>query len=57
MKPAPPLLACCALALAAISSAGVAAQAETRSAGVYRCGPEGRDLRDAPCPGGKPAKP
>lgn len=30
------------------------AQAQTvqRKAQVYRCGPEGRDLRDSPCPGG-----
>ncbi|MGM9485593.1 hypothetical protein ACS5PN_30680 [Roseateles sp. NT4] len=29
----------------------VLAQTQTRSAAVYRCGPEGRDLRDSPCPG------
>ncbi len=27
------------------------AQTQTRSAQVYRCGPDGRDLRDSPCPG------
>lgn len=28
------------------------AQTVQRKAQVYRCGPEGRDLRDSPCPGG-----
>nr|WP_295081884.1 hypothetical protein [uncultured Roseateles sp.] len=30
-----------------------AAQAQTQSktTGLYRCGPEGRELRDSPCPG------
>ncbi len=37
------------LALAALP---VLAQTQTRSAQVFRCGPEGRDLRDSPCPGG-----
>lgn len=46
-------LACCAIALMALGS-GLQAQTETRSTGVYRCGPEGRDLRDSPCPDGKP---
>lgn len=36
------------LALAALP---VLAQTQTRSAQIYRCGPEGRDLRDSPCPG------
>ncbi|MCE4557044.1 hypothetical protein [Pelomonas cellulosilytica] len=27
------------------------AQTQVRQAHVYRCGPEGRDLRDSPCPG------
>lgn len=41
------------LALAAANAcAPVLAQTQTRSAHVYRCGPEGRDLRDSPCPGG-----
>jgi hypothetical protein len=31
------------------------AQTQARSAQVYRCGPEGRDLRDSPCPGGTAA--
>lgn len=46
-------LACCAIALMVLGS-GLQAQTETRSTGVYRCGPEGRDLRDSPCPDGKP---
>lgn len=28
------------------------AQTQVRRAQVYRCGPDGRDLRDSPCPGG-----
>lgn len=28
----------------------LAAQTQTRTSTVYRCGPEGRDLRDSPCP-------
>ena len=28
------------------------AQTVQRKAQVYRCGPDGRDLRDSPCPGG-----
>jgi hypothetical protein len=28
------------------------AQTQVRRAQVYRCGPEGRDLRDSPCPAG-----
>ena len=46
-------LACCAIALMALGS-GLQAQTETRSTGLYRCGPEGRDLRDSPCPDSKP---
>lgn len=37
----------CTLALIAAS----AAQTVQRQSTVYRCGPDGRDLRDAPCPG------
>ncbi len=33
----------------------VAARTETRSSTVYRCGPEGRDLRDSPCPSNQAA--
>lgn len=29
----------------------LAAQTQQRRAQVYRCGPDGRDLRDSPCPG------
>ena len=32
------------------------AQTETRSATIYRCGPDGRELRDHPCPAGTQAK-
>lgn len=31
------------------------AQTQVRRAQVYRCGPEGRELRDSPCPDGKAA--
>jgi hypothetical protein len=54
MKAAP--LACCAIVLMALSSS-VPAQTQTRAASIYRCGPDGRDLRDSPCPGSKPAPP
>lgn len=37
----------CTLALIATS----AAQTVQRQAPIWRCGPDGRDLRDAPCPG------
>lgn len=43
MKLLPLLLALC-VALPAV------AQTQQRRAQVYRCGPEGRDLRDSPCP-------
>jgi hypothetical protein len=43
MKP----LLLCALVLA--TALPVLAQTQQRSAQVYRCGPEGRDLRDSPC--------
>jgi len=43
-----------AAALAAVLalplSSTVMAQSQTRSTTIYRCGPDGRDLRDAPCP-------
>jgi hypothetical protein len=43
-----PLLAlCCSLALALPAPA----QTVQRQTQLYRCGPDGRDLRDAPCPG------
>lgn len=45
----------CVITLMALGST-VLAQTETRSTPLYRCGPDGRDLRDAPCPDGKPAQ-
>jgi hypothetical protein len=48
MKLLPLLLALC-VALPA------AAQTQQRRAQVYRCGPDGRDLRDSPCPAGNGA--
>jgi hypothetical protein len=41
-------LACCAIALIAMLGS---AAAQNREATIYRCGPDGRDLRDSPCPG------
>lgn len=38
------------LALALTLSLDAPAQTESRSATVYRCGKDGRELRDAPCP-------
>lgn len=47
MKSTPALL----LFITMMSALGSApAQTQTRSTTVYRCGPEGRDLRDSPCP-------
>jgi len=42
------------LLLALVFSAALPAlaQTEVRRAQVYRCGADGRDLRDSPCPGG-----
>ena len=37
-------------------SLSAAAQTETRGTTLYRCGAEGRDLRDAPCPAGMAQK-
>jgi hypothetical protein len=46
-----PLLACLPVVVAAVLLAGsAAAQTQTRTATIYRCGPDGRDLRDSPCP-------
>lgn len=45
-----PVLCCTLLALSA------QAQTVQRQAQVYRCGPEGRDLRDSPCPEGGAAR-
>ena len=52
MKFAPTLLLISSLTL----SFSVPAQTETRSATIYRCGPDGRDLRESPCPAGMQAK-
>ena len=49
------LLACHALAFAAALVSSAAAQTEARSATVYRCGADGRELRDSPCPSGRKA--
>ena len=46
------LLAC---VLCLLLCADALAQTQTRRAQVYRCGPEGRDLRDSPCPTGQAA--
>jgi hypothetical protein len=43
------------LVLALSAALPVFAQTQVRRAQVYRCGPEGRDLRDSPCPGGTQA--
>ena len=39
------------LALALAIALPALAQTQVRRTQVYRCGPEGRDLRDSPCPG------
>lgn len=39
------------LALLLCTAVAAGAQTQQRSAQVYRCGPDGRDLRDSPCPG------
>jgi hypothetical protein len=46
-----PLLVALALAV----TLPALAQSQVRRAQVYRCGPDGRDLRDSPCPGGAAA--
>jgi len=43
------------LALVLAAALPAPAQTEVRRAQVYRCGPDGRDLRDSPCPGGTQA--
>lgn len=48
MKLAP--LACLAVVLTATFIGSATAQTQTRTATVYRCGADGRDLRDSPCP-------
>ena len=44
------LLGCHAVVLAATLIGNAAAQTEARTATVYRCGADGRELRDSPCP-------
>ena len=53
MNVAPVLLLSTFFITASISAQ---AQTETRSATIYRCGPDGRELRDHPCPAGTQAK-
>jgi hypothetical protein len=38
------------LLLTLVMSSNVTAQRETRSAAIYQCGKEGKELRDSPCP-------
>lgn len=56
-----PLVVRCAIVLMAAqmmtSSGDAAAQTQTRAATLYRCGPDGRELRDSPCPGDARAAP
>lgn len=52
MNPLSPLV-CRLIAIALMAGGAMAvamAQTERRSTQVWRCGPEGRELRDAPCP-------
>jgi hypothetical protein len=42
------------LILALATALPAFAQTQVRRAQVYRCGPDGRDLRDSPCPGAVP---
>ncbi|PZP32113.1 MAG: hypothetical protein DI603_11720 [Roseateles depolymerans] len=39
------------VALGLLLATSALAQTTTRQTPVYRCGPDGRDLRDSPCPG------
>lgn len=48
MKPLLPALALVPVLMLALPAL---AQTQVQRAHVYRCGPEGRDLRDSPCPG------
>ncbi|WP_457422550.1 hypothetical protein [Roseateles sp. P5_E7] len=43
------------LALILCAALPALAQTQVRRTQVYRCGPDGRDLRDSPCPGGTAA--
>jgi hypothetical protein len=49
MKTAPTLLLLLSAALWLLGDTALA-QTQTRSVTIYRCGAEGRDLRDSPCP-------
>jgi hypothetical protein len=49
MNTAPP--ACFAIALLLMVAGSAAAQTQSRATSIYRCGADGRDLRDSPCPG------
>lgn len=49
-----PLLLVLALGVA-LPAVPALAQSQVKHAQVYRCGPDGRDLRDSPCPGGNAA--
>lgn len=53
MKPLLPLAL--ALALSPLAATTATAQTQVRQTPVYRCGPDGRDLRDSPCPTGPAA--
>ncbi|WP_422011878.1 hypothetical protein [Roseateles sp.] len=46
-----PLLPALVVALSALAAPAAPAQTQVKRAQVYRCGPDGRDLRDSPCPG------
>ena len=52
MKPV--LLGCCLTVLITLLGSA-AAQTQTRTATIYRCGLDGRDLRDSPCPASQKA--
>lgn len=41
---------CIAMLLATCGSGGALAQTQPQNATIYRCGPEGRELRGSPCP-------
>ena len=43
------------VALVIAAALPAVAQTQVRRTQVYRCGPDGRELRDSPCPGGKAA--
>jgi len=57
MKPRPSTALLASLPLLLIAGPGTQApaqgQTQTQTSPLYRCGPEGRDLRDSPCPESK----